>query len=412
MKTLVSAVALALAAFALWRLRRGRRTVLAGRFATNTVRAAALLLFLFEARAGAGAKEAPPPPSPSPVPSDGLTRIGAPKSDASPAPATFGGVLPALLAGEGLRRWARRHEDFALRGAITSLGVWEAELEPSRRPALGKEVLGYGRDFPEALRVLIAAQIAGETTPVPPSQSIKALDAMESAGIWEASLAAWLWRRTAAPPADATKDLSAFYARLETHLRAVDTLTKTAAITGPVRHTAWMSKAAAPAGHQGRVEIPEDFEATAAKLFPSTPPGTWETDSVLGLQLVESAKPATLHRRGEAAPKKAGDFFRLRRLDVLETHSALVLEHPVLGKIAVPSGASVTSWTLPSFLSKKAAAALEKDAALALDGDAAALERLETVLPAAHPAIRAALATKPDAAGAPALRQVLALFDE
>lgn len=401
MKTLVSAAALALAAFALWRFRRGKRVVLAGRFATNAVRAAALLLFLFEARTSA--KDA------SPVPSDGLTRIGTPKPDATPASASFGGLLPALLAGEGLRRMARRQDDYTQREAIKLLAAWEAERDPDRRTTLAKEVLAYGRAFPDAMRELVSAHLSGAATPVPPASALSALDAMESAGMWNASLAAWLWRRAGA--ADGP-ELPAFYARLETHLRAVDTITKTAAITGPVRHTPWMSKAMAPKDYQGPVEIPPDFEKTAGRLFPTTPAGTWETDAVLGLTVVESRKPATLHRRGAKSSVAAKDFVRLRRLDVLEADSPLVVEHAALGKFTVPAGARLTAWTLPALLPQATIATLDKDAALACDGDASALKRLESVLPAAHPAMRAALASKPDAPGAAALRQLLTTFDE
>lgn len=406
MKTLVSAAALALAAFALWRLRRGRRTVLAGRFATNAVRAAALLLFLIEARAGA--KEAAP--SPSPVPSDGLTRIGSPKPSGTPSPASFGGVLPVLLAGEGLRRWARRHDDPDLREVIKMLAAWEAERDVERKTSLAKSVLEYGHYLPDELRELVSSQLNGDGSPVPPARALAALDAAETAGVWQSSVAAWLWRRTAAP-VDAT-ELPALYARIETHLRAVDTLTKTTATTGPVRHTPWMSKAMPPPGHQGRVDVPADFESTAAKLFPETPPGTWETDAVLGLTVVEGAKPATLHRRGMKTSVAAKDFVRLRRLDVLEAHSAIVVEHPVLGKVAVPAGTRLTVWTLPALLPPATVAKLDADAALAREGNAAALKRLEAVLPAAHPAIRTALASKPTAPGAAALRQLLTSFDD
>lgn len=406
MKTLVSAAALALAAFALWRLRRGKRVVLAGRFATNAVRAAALLLLLFEARAGASDESR----SPSPIPSDGLTRIGTPKANATPASASFGGVLPALLAGEGLRRWGRRQNDTGLSETLKLLSAWEAERDAERRTHLAKSVLEHGHRLPEELRELVASQLNGDGSPVPPARALATLDAVENAGVWQASVAAWLWRRTGAP-VDAA-ELPALYARLETHLRAVDTLTKTAATTGPVRHTPWMSKAMAPKGYEGRVDVPADFEATAGKLFPDTPPGTWETDAVLGLTVVEAAKPATLHRRGMKTSVVAKDFVRLRRLDVLEATSALVVEHPVFGKLTVPAGTMLTAWTLPALLPPTTVATLDKDASLALDGDAPALKRLEAVLPAAHPTIRAALAAKPAAPKAAALRQLLTTFDE
>ena len=275
---------------------------------------------------------------------------------------------------------------------------------------ISKTVLEHGHRLPEELRELVASQLNGDGSPVPPARALATLDAVENAGIWQASVAAWLWRRTGAP-ADAA-ELPALYARLETHLRAVDTLTKTSATTGPVRHTPWMSKAMPPKGHEGRVEVPPDFEATAAKLYPDTPPGTWETDAVLGLTVLEAAKPATLHRRGMTTSVATKDFVRLRRLDVLEASSVVVVEHPALGKFSVPAGTMLTAWTLPSLLPQTTVATLDKDAALALDGDAAALKRLESVLPAAHPAIRAALASKPAAPSAPALRQLLTTFDE
>ena len=235
------------------------------------------------------------------------------------------------------------------------------------------------------------------------------LDAAEALSVYDEWFAGHLWRhaRTLRPAP------VALLARIERHLRIVHALTMAQASTGPLEFSAWRSKAGPPPGWQ-RLRVPPGLVAAAREAFKQgADAGTWESEA--SLELTVARGEVVLIKRAGETRIAAGAPLRLRRLDVVRAPAAAVLRHPTLGELALPAGAELGAWNVAQFLDRAARAWVQGRLRAVLDGEATAVTELEAVLPAAHEAIRAALA---DAEGretggrTAALRLLLQAFDE
>lgn len=232
------------------------------------------------------------------------------------------------------------------------------------------------------------------------------LGAAEAVPLYDAWLAGFVWlhARTIKP---APVDL---YARVERHLRVANAVVLGQATTGRIEFSAWRSKAGPPPGWR-EARVPKGLASAARREFAGgADAGAWETEAVLPLKVGPGS--VVLIRRASETNIATGQRVRLRRLDVIRSAEGATLEHPTLGALVLPRGAELTAWNAGEFLDADARAKLQAIVDAALGGDAGELARLEAMLPAAHAAIRAAVAAKPDAPGAAGLRTVLVSFDE
>ncbi len=178
------------------------------------------------------------------------------------------------------------------------------------------------------------------------------------------------------------------------------------ASTGPIEFSAWRSKAGPPPGWSG-LRVPKGLAAAAREAFKQgVDAGTWESGATLALRVTQGE--ALLLRRGGEGRVAVGGWLRLRRLDVVRAPAGARLGHASLGELTLPAGAELTAWNAGEFLTATARAQLQARVDAALAGEAAALTELEGLLPLAHPAIRAAVAGRPEAPGAAGLRLLLA----
>lgn len=191
---------------------------------------------------------------------------------------------------------------------------------------------------------------------------------------------------------------------------------------GPPVFRPWMSKAAPPPGWRDTPSAPPGFRAALDKALQTASAGTWDSEATLPLELVSGAsahhqapldaRPALI-RYGQPVPLSDGARLTLRRLDIVRAgERPLVARHPLLGEITVPAGGALTAWNLPRHLSPAGKGVVAELVAAAGACDRRAQASLMRVLPAAHEAIREALATPGTTPGQPALRLILALFDE
>src|SRR5690606_30997727 len=151
--------------------------------------------------------------------------------------------------------------------------------------------------------------------------------AAEALPLYDAWLAAYVWRRAAPLSASATVR-ARLLAQIERHLRVSHALLKGQLDTGPVEFSAWRSKAAPPKGWSGLM-VPRGLAEAAGQAFPGADAGTWETAGALVLEVRSIG--VTLLRRGLATTLKPGQQLRLRRLDVLEARGPTTLHHAELG---------------------------------------------------------------------------------
>jgi hypothetical protein len=228
----------------------------------------------------------------------------------------------------------------------------------------------------------------------------------EAVPLYDAWLPGFLWgyARTIKP---APVDL---LAHIERHLRVAHALVLGQATTGPLEFSAWRSKAGPPPGWRGAI-VPKGLAAAARKEFEAgADAGQWETAAVLPLT-VGLGSVALIRRAGETNIA-AGAALRLRRLDVIRAANGATLRHASLGELVLPPGAEVTAWNVGEFLAPAGRTQVQAWIDAALGGDAAALTKLEAVLPAAHAAMRASVQARADAPGAASLRTLLTAFDE
>lgn len=294
-------------------------------------------------------------------------------------PVAWAGHNPHLFGEDGLRHdsgWTRLKE-----------------LSLLRRPLQSDPVL-------PATTAMLAEAHGGD-----PKRLLAVLDEAEAAHVWDPWLAAQVWQRSSrvqGPP----KDLVALYARVLRHVRVVDALVLAHAETGPVRYLPWRRKSAAPEGYKA-MEVSPDLLAAAQKHFAVVDGGTWVREATVLLELTEGE--ATLWRDGKEQALEVGATVTLTRLDVVVLDGAM--RHAEAGKV-VHGRKAVTARDLPLFLHWEAGAYVKKKVEAALEGDRSAVDQLGAVLPVAHRAIRSGVARAPDAEGAPALRTLLALFEE
>lgn len=253
---------------------------------------------------------------------------------------------------------------------------------------------------PKSLEGVVSALGTGERRKA--SELLAALDAAEAEDIWDAWLVGQLWQRVDADEHDAA--YRTLLGRLHRHARVAATLVKTQAATGPVRYQPWMSKAASPRDYID-VQVPEGFVETAKAQFAKTDAGTWSTEVTLDLQV--KGAPVTLCRGGVSTEVKPGSAIRLGRLDAVHLSEGAKLVHTTLGEL------SVGRWVGAGGLGRSEPAVLRGliDTALT-SGKPADVDRVAAVLLVAAPRVRVAVADRPQAPGAPALRQLLALYDE
>lgn len=234
------------------------------------------------------------------------------------------------------------------------------------------------------------------------------LDAAEAMGVYDEWLAGHVWRhaRTLRPAP------VALFARIERHLRIVHALALGQASVGPIEFSAWRSKAGPPRGWT-RITVPTGLVAAARAAFEKgADAGTWASEATLELAVV-SGDVRQIERASETWILVGGSLW-LRRLDVVRVSTATVLRHPALGELRLPAGAELTAWNVAQFLDADGRAWVQGRVRAALDGESRAVTELEAVLPAAHAAIRAALAGDGRELGerAAPLRMVLQAFDE
>ena len=238
-----------------------------------------------------------------------------------------------------------------------------------------------------------------------PAELIAALDEAEGQDVWDPWLVVQVWQRSGNGPRAEVVEL---YARLERHARVVDALVLAAAETGPITFLPWRKKSSAPQDYQA-VRISTDLVAVAKQRFPTLDGGTWRNEATIELTLTSGT--ATLYREGVATPIAVGSTIRLARFDLVELSGRLT--HQGLGVVAsIDPPTSIASRWLPGQLSREARARAQAWAGEGLRGDPEAIDQLGSVLPAVHLQLQEAIISAPEAEGAPALRQLLLLFEE
>lgn len=273
--------------------------------------------------------------------------------------------------------------------------------------SLGGPRSGDGGRIPELAAEIVAhRERAAAGQPETAATLTALLDAAERVHVYDAWLPAHLWQHARAlVPAP-----SALFARLERHLRICHALVVGQTVTGPLEFSAWRSKAGPPRGWTG-VTVPPGLAAAARDSFEDgVDAGTWDSEAALELTVVRG-QPRLLRRDG-AAIVAVGAALRLRRLDVVRADAAVVLRHASLGELTLPAGGELTAWNVGDRLGSVARARVQVQVEQALAGDESALTALESILPAAHAAIRVGVAAKPNAPGAAGLRMLLTGFDE
>ncbi len=380
---------------------KGRRRVVAGRIAGSLVRVAALALVLVSSRkADAAGKKDDPPPAPTGTLTPMPTRSHAPVD-----PIEYRGEFPAAFP---LRAWAEHREGRRGQSMWSAFKTLLARIESGDATALD-DARSHSQGLPASFLDDVASRVDGFRDPKPVRLSnekrASALDEMENEGYVDEWLSGWFWRGTKDYAQDAS--LAPLLARIENHSRLAHALLRAQERTGPVQFVPWMKKSSPPHGYEP-FQAPADFVPIAAALFKQARAETWEAQSVLELTVL-SGEPVLL-RRGAKAALPPGTRIRLRRLDVLT--GAASFENASLGVLTVGAGESLTAWTILEHLTKESRSALEKAVDSALGGDRAAQAHIEQDIVASQALIRAALAKKPGATGAPALRMILVGFDE
>ena len=315
---------------------------------------------------------------------------------------------------------------------LTTVLLWVAALAVAAwviaRARRGDRVLLRGRWSPRLVRmvaVLIVAfgwrpaeaapPDACATMPTPVSTPLTkahvkppllkldvTLDDIASPEIGARAQHLFLEARTAAPAA-----LVDVLARAHRYARMAEARIKTIAEVGAPEFRPWMSKAARPSDVP-RYIVTDEYRAVFRKHLETATAGTWESEATVDVTI---AGQGELVRAGVATSLKDGAVLRFGRLDLVRAKTDLTLKHAALGDIVVPAGQVVGAWTLPTLLPAAGRAYIAAQVAAALQCDVGALRVLEQMLPAAHEALRAAVAG-PAQPGTAALKLVLALYDE
>ena len=406
-------VALVVAAAIAGRVRRGRHVVLTGRFSPRLVRMIVVVLVIF----GVGCEKKTSSKATAGAPSDADASSSGGTAAPTPAPPVVpvGNALPPTITLEILNAWLfgqARSSEWQTFKVEATLSLLQGKGDTPKTQAYA--VRG-------ALAPLLDAEWAARREGhEPPAASVedltRALDEMESIGIYDHWLNAYLWRKTSSvSPAGAR--LAALYARFYQHARVTDALI---AALGQVRPfmtppRAWMSKAGPrKEEREARERSLSEMLDAAQQLYPSTDHGTWSRDGLVLLTPAQGSAPLIVIRGGKAVPLGEGAATRFGRLDLLETPTSppAAVEHEWLGRLELPADRTLSVWHLPGLLPPAAKEKLRATISAALDGDEKSAALLERALPLAHRGLRAALEHLPGAIGAPRLRMILALFDD
>ncbi len=397
------------AALVAWRLWRGRNVVLRGRVSPRLMRMVVTVLVVAGfVGAGSGGEDAP------------QRRHGA--SDAGAA-ASADEAAPQALNEQSVNQWIHRfiYSD-SLRLHKQHWVMLEAgQIDDAALLAELRRYAGYaGKPLDAMLTADVEAMIAGEAPPAVEATVLQeTIDACIAQGRFDPWLVGYLWRKseglspqTPMVPRIAINESLHRWARLNSALLRA----RAAAGPVPVSPRAWMSKAApSPKMRLDFATYVKRISAEAQRLYPHVDAGTWDHEAIVPLQ-VTGKEPITLIRDGWRDELKPGQRFIFRRLDIIETgkHRA-TLAHTWVGPIALPPTRCFTGTQLANHLE---ADRDSRDTVLgpvvrkALDGNAAEALMLERALPLVHKRLRNAVASRPDAKGAPRLRLILSAYDE
>lgn len=409
MKWLLSAclalVAIVLALLVLQRLRRGQPVVLTGRWSPRVIRMVAVVLVMLGVGESARAQEAKGAPNKLPTPENN-------------------DKLPNAITIDAITAWLT-HQTSGSQAAATKLV--HAKLMATHPPTaeLLDAVRTHVRLLPAGLAKLLLADLQalkdGKPLPTPTVAQLKqALTDCSVNSYYDHYWTAYLWRKATDLNSADSQAWTDVFAGLRQQARITDTLIRVHATVKPIMlsQRAWMSKAGpGPAERQLLVEYRKavaDMLKLAGEQFPTVDEGTWKRDGIVLLKADPDALAPVLIRAGHKKDFSTEFTTRLGRLDLLKTNDKpAVLLHDSLGKIEIPAQTLLSVGQLHQYLPDATKRKLEQmvhDALTKNSEDAA--DRLETMLPFAHAAIRAGLKEQPTAKGAPRLRMILALFDD
>lgn len=404
-KTIVLWVlALSVAAWALWRVSRGRRALADGRWSPRFVHMVAVLFVAL----GGCPRSAP----------DSVPATPPPRADVDPGRVPEPTVALAKEPPAALARGLRGHFELAAeRGDLSDMtrAMIDGQWTDAIAYAEGVASVAGGQALRDAL-VELCRQRARRVAPTF-EQIASAVAAAGELPVYYAPLAAALWRELHALSTDSldAAAVAGVLHQLEDQHRMAAALQRAQADTGPVTFRPWLKKSAPPRDYDP-LTLPAGLDEAVRRAYAATDAGSWASESTLPLHLVSTDATVILHRSGKAIRLAAGTELKLRRLDVIEvaaqSRAPARFDNPLAGALSVAPGAMLTAWTVDRQLSAAARTAIDDLVERAMTGNDDAIARLESHLPAAATAIRRAVAATPAAAGAAKLRLVLALFDE
>ena len=354
-----------------------------------------------EAAFGTIPDRAPLPPLPRPPPVTRASRRNVRSLAVAAVVASLTLPPPTAAAGSGddtgfpaefdVSSWAYHHVlgDGLDRQPFQSEWAMFKQQHLLRRPAAGLQIPQLTAVMADAKKQEAAALLA-------------ALGEAEAIHAWDPWLVQQLWVRSGP---GTPQELAALYARLEHHARVADALLLAMSETGPITYLPWRKKSAPPRDYRP-LQVSSGLLDAAKEHYARIDAGTWRAEAAVACTVRSGT--VTLLRQGAATDLSAGDALVFARFDVL----LLSGEVDIGGHTIARQGTALHAWNLPDHLGHQAHLTLERQVTVAMRGDEAALDTLSEVLPLAHRMIREAVADNPDAPGAPALRQLLLLFDE
>jgi hypothetical protein len=399
--------AFVLALLVLRRWRRGQTVVLTGRWSPRLVRLVAIVLVLFGFGTTATPQETKGAPNQRPTPEGN-------------------DPLPTTLTTIAITDWLHHQTpgSYANTAKLAHAKVMAAPKPTADEITAAETHLRY---LPEGLATLLRADWRalkeGQPLPSPTvAQLHAALTECTASHYYDHYWTAYLWRKALSANLTVADEpaWSTIFANLRQNARLTDLLLRTQATVKPVMASqrAWMSKAGpGPQERQLMAEFQKavgDMRKLASEQFATTDEGTWKRDGVIMLKADSTAPAPILIRAGQKKDFSTEFATRLGRLDLLKTaEQPCVLRHDRLGAIELPAKTLLSIGQLPKYLPAPATHKLDQlvQEALTKNSEEAA-DRLETMLPLAHEAMRRGLKELPQAKGAPRLRLILALFDD
>lgn len=402
---LLWAFAIVVALVVLRRMRRGKPVVLAGRWSPRVIRMVAVVLVVLGSNEETTAQELTAKPIP-------------PTTDAPADP------LPKNLSVHVTRSWLYMHTPGSVEHAAkTALAKVLANPSPTAEEIAAVQT--HFKLWNDVIKQLVEADLKAlkEGKPFPvatAAQLSQAIKVLQAHGYYDHWWNAYLWRKATNVDVAHETEWTHVFAQLRTNARVTDVLIRAQAQVKPVMVSrfAWGSKAGpGPAERQAMVveaNAINDMLKIAGEVYPTTDEGTWKRDSIVLLK-ADKDVPAPILLRGGLKKDFSGEFnTRLGRLDLLKTgDKPCVLVHDGLGKIELPANTLVPVAQLGQYVTGNAKRKLDElvQEALTKNSEEAA-DRLETMLPLAHDAIRTGLKEHPKAKGSPRLRLILSLHDD